>query len=204
MLIKLLKLIIYSIISNKHLKIESEDSLFDIIQNKFTNQSENSEDCIDIISFYEEIDFSGLSESKFRDFLNKFDFNEMTGLIWAKLRQCFHFTSFPFSKNNHFNLERYLYKGKCYEFIEEKKNCFKRIIHHLTKETGGNVNDNGTILVTASSVCNGHFPKHAVDLDDNLHYFQSVAMQDSWLKYDFKDRKIRPSKYSIRTRHDCD
>lgn len=204
MLIKLLKPIIYSITYNRHLKIESEDSLFDIIQNIFTNQSENSEDCIDIISFYEEIDFSGLSESKFRDFLNKFDFNEMTGLIWAKLRQCFHFTSFPFSKNNHFNLERYLYKGKCYEFIEEKKNCFKRIIHHLTKETGGNVNDNGTILVTASSVCNGHFPKYAVDLDDNLHYFQSVAMQDSWLKYDFKDRKIRPSKYSIRTRHECD
>lgn len=66
MLIKLLKLIIYSIISNKHLKIESEDSLFDIIQNKFTNQSENSEDCIDIISFYEEIDFSGLSFAQIR------------------------------------------------------------------------------------------------------------------------------------------
>ena len=200
---KLSKSIFYSIVANKHLKIESEDSLFDAIQLFFMNQkkeTQKNDECIDIISFYEEINFSLLSEVKFHSFLNEFDFNEMTNTLWTKLSQCFHISSHPTLTNS----ERYSFKGLYFGFDGKNENRFHGIIHHLTAETGGNVNDNGTVITTASTICNGHYSKYAVDLDDDTHYFQSVSIPNSWLKFDFKERKIRPSNYSIRTRHDCD
>lgn len=40
-----------------------------------------------------------------------------------------------------------------------------------------------------------------VDLEDCHHYFASNGEQNSWFKYDFKDKKVRPICYSIRTHH---
>ena len=72
----------------------------------------------------------------------------------------------------------------------------------MTELTGGNIADNGTIDISSSSINKQFYPKYAVDLNDKSHYFQSEDQQGGWIKFDFKDRKIRPTHYSIRTRHD--
>ena len=201
-LLKIPKTILYTIISNPNLKIDSEDSLFELIQKIFYfESSQNGINDISIISFYEEIDFLNLSESKFIEFLNEFDFNEMTNSLWTNLCRCFYVNYDPKQCKKH--IERYLYEGELFEYDGNEMNRFKGIIHHLTEKTGGNVNDNKTVIVTASSSFSNRYAKYAVDLDDKYHYFQSQAHPNSWIKYDFGDMKVRPNKYSIRSRHDC-
>lgn len=86
---KLPKPILYSILSSPHLRIKSEDWLFDFIQQIF-NENESDSEIFNITSFYEQIDFLALSEAKFEEFLENFEFNEMTKTIWEKLSKCFY------------------------------------------------------------------------------------------------------------------
>lgn len=76
-------------------------------------------------------------------------------------------------------------------------------IDHLTKESGGNICDNGTVKVTSSSINGDSYPRNAVDVHNEKNYFQSNSYDNSWLKYDFIDRRVSPSAYSLRTKHDC-
>ena len=121
----------------------------------------------------------------------------MTITLWRKLCQCFHFNVHSREKRKK---DRYL--SPLFEYDGKPNHSFNGIIHHLTEEAGGNVDEKGIVKVTSSSTNGNNLSKYAVDLDDNQHYFQSLHQPDSWLKYDFKKRKIRPTHYSIRTRHD--
>ena len=72
------KTILYSIVSNKNLQLENEDSLIDFISQIYSNErseySENEEtEDINIIDFYELVNITALSEQKFQDFLEKID-----------------------------------------------------------------------------------------------------------------------------------
>lgn len=60
------------------------------------------------------------------------------------------------------------------------------IIAKLTRECGGNVNDNGRVLVTASSDTRDHKPANVVDLYGDT-YFRSENVPNSWLRWEFKD-----------------
>lgn len=71
------------------------------------------------------------------------------------------------------------------------------IVAHLTREGGGNVHDKGMVNVTASSV-SGFPPKNAADLGTSSEY-QSGEQKGTWLCYDFKDRRVIPASYSLRS-----
>ena len=89
-------------------------------------------------------------------------------------------------------------------YDEKSENCFSGIIHHLTEVCGGNVHQKGIVNVTSSS---GDDAFEAVNLENTESYFAtSGASQkpNNWLKYDFKNIKIRPTHYSIRSRPDGD
>lgn len=79
---------------------------------------------------------------------------------------------------------------------------FNGIIRQLTKECNGNVHQNGIVNVTSSSCSASRYPHYAIDFDDNLHYFCSDDAPNQWLQYDFKNRKVRPTHYSIKTCHE--
>lgn len=63
------------------------------------------------------------------------------------------------------------------------------------------MNEKGEVKVS-SSPTNGNevISKYAVDFNDNENYFQSKNELNAWIKYDFLERKVRPTHYSIRTR----
>ena len=89
-------------------------------------------------------------------------------------------------------------------YDEKSQNCFSGIIHHLTEACGGNVHQKGMVNVTSSS---GNNAFEAVNLENTESYFQTsraAKTPNMWLKYDFKNIKIRPTHYSIRSRHDGD
>lgn len=204
---KLLSLTIstlHSIISNEHLLIETEDLLLDFIEKVFQTKSEREIDSeFDIFDFYELIEIHSLSDNKFQEFVLNININRMTTSLWTKLRQFFFITQEQRSSKT--RQQRYTKIGESFEYDGNESNRFNGIIRHLTKESGGNVSENGTVKVTASSTQGNNQeqrPKFAVDFDDFGHYFHSNNEKNSWLQFDFGERKIRPTKYSIRSRHD--
>lgn len=208
-LMKLPKPILYSIISNERLVIESEDKLFDFITDLF-KEEEDKEDDYNLISFYELIEFSELTENKFNQFLNSFNPNEITNSIWRKLNKCFYFNMCSLVKKKNEkplsdsqNRYYYILQTAKFPYDGDPRNQFRGIIQHLHNICKGNVHDKKIIEVTSSSCymasCS---PKNATDFDNNL-YFASNNEEDAWICYDFKERKVKPSHYSIRSRKDC-
>lgn len=185
--------ILYRIIANENFVRNSEDDFYDVISKVQTNDEESK------IMIYESIDFKNLSSSKFSEFIDKFDYREMTKTIWDKLCECFYI--------NHDGKEEEeeRKKGRRIEFDGKTENRLKGIIQKLTEEAGGNVSDKGIVDVTSSSTFSDYYPKNAVDLNNISNYYESINdTYDQWLRYDFKERKIRPTGYSIRTRHNSD
>ena len=78
------------------------------------------------------------------------------------------------------------------------------VISHLTRECGGNVHDKGIVNVTASSVYNNsryHHPKNAAGSGTEWDYTSSNE-EDTWICYDFKERRVLPTSYSVRSNDD--
>lgn len=194
-LLKNSKTIIYSIISNPKLILDNEDSLFDLINQMYEND-DNSDSEISITRFYEEIQFSELSEAKFEEFLSYFKLEEMSNPLWIKLCECFYVKHQNFQKKMY---KRYLMgDNQVIEF--DGNNAFNGIINHLAEECGGDVSDNNVVSVTASSIYNTYYPKNVVSFNNKNYYF-SKGMDYDWLQYDFKERKVRPTHYTIRSRY---
>ena len=76
----------YEIISQENLRIESEDSLFDIVTEIIELGQEKEE--ISDVMFLEHIEFTELSEDRLFRFVEIFEWNEMSGLLWNKLSKC--------------------------------------------------------------------------------------------------------------------
>ena len=75
------------------------------------------------------------------------------------------------------------------------------IIAHLTRLCGGNVHEKGVVEVTASSVWahrSGFVAQNAVDFE-SLSEFRSNDEANSWICYEFKERRVVPTSYSIRS-----
>ncbi|KAK8843052.1 hypothetical protein M9Y10_025240 [Tritrichomonas musculus] len=87
------------------------------------------------------------------------------------------------------------------DFNYNGNNSLFGIIYHLSGECGGNVHDEGIVSITSSSVHGSQFPKYVADLPNNNtgNYFMSANETNSWLQINFKDMKIRPTHYTIRT-----
>lgn len=121
-ILKLPRTIQYSIITNPHLQIKTEDSFLDlicqIIDNQTFSDEIDSKEKIDNISFLEQVEFTRLSEEKLREFLTNYDFNRTTNSLWQKFYECFfiHFGLKPTKiESNHSNQENF-------EYNENQKN----------------------------------------------------------------------------------
>ena len=84
-----------------------------------------------------------------------------------------------------------------FQFAYDSSQPLKGIIAHLTSECGGNVHEKGVVEVTASS-CHSGGAKCVAELGTGS-FFYSENEKDSWIRYDFKDRRVAPTSYSIRT-----
>ena len=72
------------------------------------------------------------------------------------------------------------------------------IIAQLTRVCGGNVHEKGAVEVTASSTNASYVAQNAVELGTNSR-FSSNDKVNSWIRYDFKGRRVSPVSYSIRS-----
>ena len=172
--------ILYMIISNTKLRLNSEDSLFEFINKIFINAND---DPSKIISFYELIQVSNLTDECFNQFLLKIDSNDINSTIWENIRKRFDVTN---KKSFHQKTSSSRYGSVFYDGNES--NSFHGIINKLTEEIGGNVDDKGVISVSASSTADKPC-RNVTDLHNLNNYFWSQNNSNSWIKYDFKDKK---------------
>lgn len=191
-LIKLPRSILYQIINSEHLQIESEDSLFDFIQKVFLTD-ETTEDDYTLPDFLERVNVLGLSDSRFHKFLKIVTLENLTNPLWSKLCKLLNQSFKAMKKRKHY--------PQSFEYDETQENKFKGIINYLTQKSGGNIHDKKVVKVTASSTYSEYYPKNVVDLDRTDTFFEAVNdnKPDEWLKIDFKNFKIKPSFYSIRS-----
>lgn len=193
---------LHSILSNENLLIENEDWLLDFIEKVFKNRKESEIDNEnDIYDFYSLLDLCSLSDNKFQEFISNIVITKITTSPWMKLQKCFFISQEQ--RNAKKSNKRYTINANSFKFDGNESHRFEGIIRYLTKESGGNVAVNGTVKVTASSIqMSGQEPKFAVDFDDLKNYFHSNSEQNSWLQFDFGERKVRPTHYSIKSRPD--
>lgn len=92
-------------------------------------------------------------------------------------------------------LTKPLFEGK---IIKEFNNDqFDGIISYLTQKCGGNVHNEGVIIITASSTA-GQGPEIVCNFNSPW-YWSSKNEQNSWIRFDFKNKKIKVSGYTLKT-----
>ena len=84
------------------------------------------------------------------------------------------------------------------EFVCSSAKPLDGILAHLTNQCGGNVHDKKEVNVTASSVSYIYDSKNAADARTHLSFWSNDE-PNSWICYDFKDRRVTPTSYSLRS-----
>lgn len=144
-----------------------------------------------------------MSEESFKKFLSDIDSNEVTGILWQNIRYRFIYTKSLLANNNNSitNSKQYSQQSVISVLFDGvKSHAFNGIIDMMTQECGGNVDKKDIVKITSSSRKRSDVDAfHAANLHDVNSYFYSLDEENSWLKYDFKDKKIMPSHYSIRS-----
>jgi hypothetical protein len=172
------------ILTSDQLKILTEDALFEYICRHF----DRHRDSLELLQF---VRFEFLTGTGIGNFIawsfNHFNELDFTLSFWKQITK-------RLSLNVH---PDFLNDGRYRGVFKPKPGLpLDGIIAFLTAECGGNVHDKGAVVVTASNCNSGLVPKNAVDLGE-ANYFEAPNKPNQWLKYDFKDRRVKVTNYSI-------
>lgn len=86
------------------------------------------------------------------------------------------------------------------KFVYKHDDKFDGIIKYLQSESNGNIKN--MIEITSSTLHSQSFSQYNVclfDDKDNNKYFHTTDKQNSWICFDFKDHKIIPLNYIIKS-----
>ena len=195
---------IEQIISNESLQLFDEDSLLLFILNLYEKDVKYS-------PLFEYVIFSNVQEETLSKFINVFSMENMNDSIWKSIIARLlpeKYRSEKVDKNryknrNSIDLNRVIqYHSNISVFDHKEGNDFNGILRHLTKETKGNIHDNGTIEITSNSIAfDNYHPKNLVDYDRDNYYF-SKDVSNSFVCFDFKEKSVKISSYSIKSHSD--
>lgn len=181
--------VLEEIISNESLRLNNEDSLFDFILSLYKDDQSYS-------NLFEYIQFSNISEDSLLSFIEIFEISNINEKIWNSICDRLLPTS---SKNKKLNMYRYL--PEYIEFKYTKGKDLNGILHHLSKETEGNIHDKGIIQITSNSVLSHlYHPKNLVDFHEK-NYYHSKDDGNAFVCFDFIDKLVQLSSYSIKSMH---
>jgi hypothetical protein len=181
--------VLYQILGHPSLALESEDWLFEFI----ISQSESNQESVSLLEF---VRFEFLRKSTIETFvmwsLEHFNELEFTISLWRAITN-------RLSEGD--NTSRPISRRYAAVFLPQTGAPLDGVIADLTRKHGGNVHERDIVKVSASSVSGNsssygaHNAVNLVNHQQNLFHSDSTANQ--WLCYDFKDRRIELSDYSI-------
>lgn len=150
-----------------------------------------------MISFYEELDIEKLSEDKFEELIETINPEKITRSFWYKLKRCI----IKFNKLRENDSASSKNEIKI-EYDNNLNNRFKGIINYLGQGESQSAVEKGIINVTGSSTTDNlssSQPLNAVDYQNIDSKFYTKNLPNQWLCIDFKERKVNPSHYSVRS-----
>ena len=182
-LISLDQIIIEKILRNPLLKIESEDQLISLINRLYMKD-------ISYSTLYEYVFFSFVSDEKINEFIENFDYNDLTKEIWDTFsKRC--------AKVRKDENKSDRYKPKDVKLLYEENHEFEGIISYLKKKSNGDIDK--LLAITSSKIESQNTPaKHAIDFEDKNHYFSTGPIENRWICFDFKENKVNMTHYTIR------
>lgn len=179
--------VIELVINNSNLRLPDEDYLLQFVLDLYSNNSKMS-------NLFHYVDFLNVSNEELLHFHEKFDLNDVNGLIWNKIIE--RASKYKIQSTVETDFNRYVQN-----FKHDPNKEFEGIIKFLTKKTGGNIHDNGTIKVTTNYLNSSFPPKNLLDFSGYSQYLASNP-NDAWVCFDFKNYSVNLSKYSIRSYKD--
>lgn len=192
------KSILYLILKSDHFNFDDSDVLINIINQLFSKSDPYDDDEIkNINNFYELVDFSKLTPKNFNDIISKIDYTQITGQLWQKICKYIY--------NNQQLKEESIERNIKIDYDGNSDHLFEGIIHHLSRGKNKNIHDLGIINVSSPNDNSNHPPKNAVDFGSRDYFYSHTGNNyDSWLEYDFKNMRICPTSYSIKTSYESD
>jgi hypothetical protein len=211
---------LYEIISHGSLRIESENSLYDFIR----KATEMNPEMFYLLEF---VRLEYCSTDVVNDLFDLLWENsyEINTSIWATICARLVVPNIDMNKRRAKQFPSFVKKGKAEDLWggEVEIDVPNGIIAHLTRECGGNVHDRHLVEVTCASFeketrgANPHSgaydndprrtAKNAADLETDSDFLSAYrrALEDiphtrnNWVCYDFRERRIVPTHYTIRT-----
>ena len=187
---------LFQIINSPKLLLKSEDQLLNFLNRMYSNNSMYS-------IFYETVFFSNVTIEAISEFITLFDVNDMNDSIWQRI--CERLKEKIECKNDIMIKGRYESEKVdenqgfiLFKCSNEKK--FEGIINYLNQKSNGLIKN--LIGITSSSVYDSndiHQPINIALFDDQKKRFRSMDSPGSWIRIDFKDHRIIPSDYAIRS-----
>ena len=171
------------ILSNSKLQLLNEDQLLTFVNSLY---SENSMYSI----LYEYVYFINSSAEVIAAFVDVYDVNDISAATWARICRRLKQEVQPEMQE-----ERYKLKGINFEYSEG--NHFSGILNHLKNKSSGNISN--AVNFSASSIYSDCVPQNLVLYDDQSKFFHTHDKSGSWVCLDFKELRVCPTKYSIRT-----
>ncbi|KAK8893873.1 hypothetical protein M9Y10_022302 [Tritrichomonas musculus] len=177
------------ILSQNNLKIEDESWLFNFLMRRNPPSP----------SLFSHLYFEYLTEKDIEKFLKFLKEEEMTGPLWAAIsRRLVLHVDAPFDMSSR-------HCGKVQNDDDEYDNVsinfsedypFEGIISFLTDKYGGNVSITKAVAISSSGTL-WNSPSVIADFD-STDFWVSENLPDSWIAYDFKERLINITAYTIR------
>lgn len=197
--------ILESIISNDQLKLKDESSLLKFILELYSKDKKKYS------ILFEYVIFKNVDENTLSEFINQFDIEGMNIEIWRRICQRLisakeetdteEKKQMKLRYNNNGNDK---YEGKIIHKEHQSGNEFNGLLRYLSENSNGNIHDNGTVNITSNSIYDNNnicHPKNLVDYQNikSNYYYSKYDISDGYVCFDFKERRIQLSSYSIKT-----
>lgn len=187
------------IIQSPQLQLKDENQLISMINDFYIENPDYS-------IFYENVLFSYVDQSQIEYFINIFDINDINSEIWkmisARLKEKIDPNKEKFNKiaktryNNEINVLN-IKQSKLFLYHNDKK--FNGILNYLSKESNGNIQK--LVNITSSQLHSQAYSPYNVCLYENESnkYFYTDNLPNSWICFDFKDHRVIPTSYIIKS-----
>lgn len=178
--------IIEDIIRNEKLQLKDEDSFMHFIIDLYSKNSKLS-------YLFENVHFLNISNEELENFYENFDLNDINSSIWNMIINRSINSIVSNDQISSQLSERYHF----HECHYSRGGVFNGIIKYLTDKAGGNIHDKGIIEVSTNCPNYDKPPKNLLDFNCK-NYFEADG-RNAWIKFDFKNMKVKLEKYSIKS-----
>ena len=173
------------VLGDKHLKLEDENALVDTLASLCSR--DDAYCCMFRYVHFEYVDASHLDL-----YLDHVYGDHLDGVVWERI--CNNLRNGLNPGSSHRDSPGLRFRWISFEYVNEHP--FDGIISHLANECGGNAHENGVVNITSSS----NFRNMAYRVTDYGwdDYWASQDVPDSWICFDFKEKRVHLKKYSLK------